>query len=71
MGRPFEPGEQTDGEWAICPYCGCKHGDCWEWVTSETPEETDCSRCGRKFMVHAEYSVDYCTAPIDEPEPAE
>lgn len=63
----FEPGEQSDSEWAICPYCGAKYGDCWEWLTSETPEEKECHRCGRKFRAWAEFDVTYNTEPIAEP----
>ena len=50
-----------DDEYAICPYCGEKHGDCWEWLTSEVPQKVECQGCGRTFMAWAEHSVDYVT----------
>ncbi len=55
-----------DGEYAICPYCGEKNGDCWEWLTSETPQETECQGCGKTFEAWAEFSVDYVTKPLDQ-----
>ena len=57
--------ECYDDNWAICPYCGCKHGDCWEWVT-ENDEVTTCFECGKMFTVRAEYNVTYCSAPIEQ-----
>jgi hypothetical protein len=62
----FEPGEQSDNTWAICPYCGACHGDCWEWLTSEQPVNETCSDCGKTYRAWAEYTVDYCTEPIEE-----
>lgn len=51
----------SDGEYAICPYCGYKHGDCWEWLTAEFPEIYDCANCGEHFKAYAEYDVRYIT----------
>ena len=58
--HPFEPGEQSDDEWAICPYCGAKSGDCWEWVTGHEQEE-QCYGCGKVYLVSADYDVAYNT----------
>lgn len=53
----------SDSEYAICPYCGALHGDCWEWVkTYETT--TECSDCGKEFAVYADYHVTYITNRI-------
>jgi hypothetical protein len=60
----FEPGPQSDGEWAICPYCGRKVGDCCEWVIG-APREVECYRCGKVYTVWAEYDVTYYTEPSD------
>ena len=48
-----------DEEWVVCPYCGHKHGDAWEWCTSEEPHETKCDNCGQVFQCYAEYSTTY------------
>jgi len=61
------PEEQYDDEYAICPYCGEKYGDCWEWVTDQD-EITECFTCGKKFTVRAEPSVTYYSKPV-EPQP--
>lgn len=58
--------EQQDSEWAICPFCGKKHGDCWEWITSEDDIKTACSSCGKEFIAYAEFDVTYHTR---QPEP--
>ena len=49
-----------DSEYAICPWCGEKHGDCWEWVKPEQSEER-CQRCDNTFVVWAEHDVSYYT----------
>lgn len=54
----YEVTELRDPEYAICPYCKEKHGDCWEWVRDELAE-TECSGCGKTYMVYAEYDVTY------------
>lgn len=51
---------EESGEYAICPYCKCEHGDCWEWV-KQRPHESVCDECGKTFMVYAEYEVTYIT----------
>lgn len=50
-----------DHEYAICPYCNNTMGDCFEWLTSETPQEVECDKCGGTFTAWAEYSVEYVT----------
>lgn len=59
------PENTTDGSYVVCPYCGTHHGDCFEWCNTETPQETECSGCGRKFKCWAEYSVLYCAERVD------
>ena len=55
--------EHVDGCYAVCPYCGEKHGDCWEWLTSEEPIIHECqnNNCGKKFYAWAVYDVQYYT----------
>ena len=60
------PGEQMDSCWAICPYCGNKAGDCWEWLTSEDPSEHECYQCGKKYRAWASFDVTYYTEPTEE-----
>lgn len=50
-----------DSEYAICPYCGEKHGDCFEWLTSEDAKFYDCQECGKSFIAWAEHDVTYHT----------
>ena len=54
-----------DNEYAICPFCGEEHGDCSEWLTSESGIYTDCQSCGKQFVAWAEYSVMYHTKRPD------
>jgi DNA-directed RNA polymerase subunit RPC12/RpoP len=50
----------SDGEYAVCPYCGYKHGDCWEWMDMY-PEIYNCDNCGKQYKAYAEYEVTYVT----------
>lgn len=53
----------SDGECVVCPYCGERAGDAWEWCSNELEQESECGECG-KFYVHwAEYTTDYCAGP--------
>lgn len=52
-------GDDTyDDNYIICPTCGYKMGDCWEWVKDNEGEET-CDVCNTKFVHYAEVSVTY------------
>ena len=53
--------EHMDGCYAICPHCGERHGDCWEWLTDEQPAEFTCQECGKLFTAWAVYGVQYHT----------
>ena len=52
-------GRWSSNEWAICPWCGYKHGDGWEWAPRRT--ETRCDGCDNAFTVEPEYTVTYYT----------
>ena len=55
-----EKHENTDDqEYVVCPYCGHKHGDAWEWCTRENETEDTCDGCGKRYRYWAEFSVDY------------
>lgn len=60
---------EFDGEWVICPHCGYKHGDAWEWVKPE--ERTmECDGCKKEFKYWAEYEVTYyACAEVEEEDP--
>jgi DNA-directed RNA polymerase subunit RPC12/RpoP len=64
-----QPEDTVDGEYVICPYCGAKYGDCWEWVKQE-PRTKDCDECGKEFEYWAVVSVDYHAQalPVAAPE---
>jgi len=55
----------SDNYWIICPYCGEKHGDAWEWVKGEDPQRAECQSCERPFVCWAEYDVTYCARDIE------
>ena len=57
---------ERDREYVICPFCGEKRGDCWEWVTNEDPITITCDRCGEEFICWAEYDVQYCSTRPDK-----
>jgi hypothetical protein len=59
-----EPDTTSDDYWTICPYCGEKHGDGWEWNTTEDGVETICQECNRGFLACASYSVTFYGVPI-------
>lgn len=50
--------ETSDSEYIICPHCGEKMGDCWEWVT-DSPALDECQSCRKPIEVWAEHYVDY------------
>ena len=56
--------DKSDGEYVICPYCGEKYGDCWEWVT-DSDKTRECDECGKEFRYWAEYSVTYYSKKVE------
>ena len=56
---------ERDHEFVICPFCGQKYGDCWEWVTNEDPITITCDTCGRDFTCWAEIDVQYVSSRPD------
>lgn len=43
----------------ICPHCGHKYSDCWEWGDDEGVEE--CYNCYKPFSWTRNITVNYCT----------
>lgn len=48
-------------DYAICPYCGHKDMDSWEYQEGETV--TKCPECGKEFTVEVDLFVMYTTTP--------
>ena len=42
----------------VCPFCGHKHSDNWEWVEIG---EGACEECGEDFEVEKNVTVSYTT----------
>lgn len=58
----FRPGEQEDGYWVVCPACGHKHDDAWEFFTGNRNEhetQTWCASCDTFFQVERVVEVTY------------
>ena len=60
MGDHGGTTKTVDDCYAVCPSCGYRHGDCWEWVT-EYPKEHECHGCGARLVVVADVAVTYTT----------
>lgn len=58
-----------DDEFVICPRCGTKQGDCWEWVREQEAEK-ECPGCGAELVVWAEHSVTYFADLKEAPTPS-
>lgn len=48
----------------VCPYCGYKIEDAWEYSDGE--QEIECDSCGRSMYMNAEPKIEYTTAPIGD-----
>ncbi len=51
----------------VCPYCGHKHNDSWEWnfgAGLDGDAEHDCDSCGEPFFVRRIVTVDYTTRKL-------
>lgn len=62
-GSEIKPKETSDHRYVICPYCGHKHSDSWEFCT-EDGTEINCSECDKEFRCWATVSVTYNGAPL-------
>lgn len=50
--------EYTDD--VVCPWCGNKYGDCWEWTKDS--DEMKCDECGKQFEYEKNVTVEYSTS---------
>lgn len=62
----WTPTDETyDHEGAVCPACGYRHGDCWEWLNDEMrPVQHECQGCGAKLDSSVSYSTSYTTVLV-------
>jgi DNA-directed RNA polymerase subunit RPC12/RpoP len=61
MGNEDIDHEYTDT--IVCPYCGYKHEDVFEFSDDG---ETDCYKCGKEFSFTRIVTVEYSTEKIEE-----
>ncbi len=59
--KTFEGSTQYEDD-IMCPYCGSKYGDCWEWKESG---EYDCDDCKNKFEFCRNIETSYSTSKLD------
>ena len=45
----------------VCPYCGCKSSDSWEFRDSD---EKDCDDCGKEFKIERIITCEYTTEKV-------
>ncbi len=60
--RP-DPIDLMFNKYAVCPYCGYKHKDSWEWDESG---ETECGECGKAFTYTAYMERTFTTSPKEQ-----
>lgn len=42
--------EPRTDDWAlICPHCGCRHTDPWEYLDEDEHIDRECDECGATF----------------------
>ena len=51
----------------VCPYCGYKFGDSYEYHENNG-DEIECHDCENKFTLNIHFSVDYSTSKLEEKE---
>ena len=60
--QKFNPETQFTSD-PVCPKCGYKHRDAWEWDFDSGDTEHDCGKCGEPFVCSRIVNVEYCTTP--------
>lgn len=67
-GVPTEVIRHTHTDQIVCPYCGHKDRDSWEFLNGEEGvEEAECGECERSFTASRHVSVFYSTVRAPEP----
>jgi len=58
--------EYTYTDMIICPYCGHKDRDSWEWGDGEEGDgDTECGSCDLEFSVSRHVSIHYSSRKIE------
>ena len=47
-------------DFAVCPHCGHKHKDCFEWRPDCSDQE--CQECGKRFFYNRDIAITYSTS---------
>ena len=50
----------------VCPYCGNRQTDSWEWGDGEYSADVDCGNCGRTFYAERQIAITYNSWPNDD-----
>lgn len=56
--------ETSDGHNLICPYCGGRHSDSYEYFTFKDDAVVECGHCERDFSASRVVDVTYEARPI-------
>lgn len=52
-------------ETIVCPFCGWKDNDSWEWLNGEEGDgESECGECEKPFAVSRHVTVAYSTQKL-------
>lgn len=55
--------ETSDSYWLICPYCGHKHSDPYEFFGKDECTTVECGNCEREFDARQYISITYYGSP--------
>ena len=56
--KDFEPGDQYDDKYIVCPHCGSQRLADFE-DNSEDGFDDECEECGKEFVHHATIWITY------------
>ena len=56
--KDFEPGDQYDDDYIVCPHCGYQRLADFE-DNSEDGFDDECEECGKEFVHWAQISISY------------
>ena len=56
--KDFEPGDQYDDDYIVCPHCGYQRLADFE-DNSEDVFDDECEKCGKEFVHWAQISISY------------
>lgn len=63
--------KKHDTRWTdfpVCPHCGHKHVDDWEYWSEDDDDDTECEDCGEPFYFTVSVSVNFTTKTMEEVE---